>query len=752
MKSMMLLLAALLLSAVGLSAADTAVPPVPSPAQLSWQNAEVVALFHFDPRICHQDKPQLGNIHNVYLGEEKARAYAEPFNPEKLDMEQWIASAQAMGATAAVLVVKHEVGFCLWPSDANPYSLKMLKWGDGKRDLLREFVDSCRKHGLKPGVFTTTRFDNRLGVTNSLPMKQAKITREEYNRLQEAEVAELCSRYGDLFELWLDGSARTPAQGGPDLVPIFEKHQPKSAIFYHSDQRRDVRWGGNEEGVVGDPCWSTVKDPNKMNWGTGDPDGGFWCPAMADTPLCRDWFWRRDGNRGLKSLESLKNIYLNSVGRNATLVVGITPDASGLVPETDVQRCREFGGWLKATFGGESLAKTAGRGNVLTLELPAGATGALYVVLQEEIAQGERVRDYVLEREANGAWTELKKGTNIGHKRIIACKPGTGKLRLTITKATAEPVIANFSAYAAEPAAPATPAAFELKQPLRVLNYNVFEGFNRGQGLAATTAWIQETHPDILGLEELVGWNEEKLKQAAPAWGHPFATTLKNGGYNLGITSREPIEVVERHTQGFWHGYLHCRTAGVDVILAHLWPGTRRGQLREATQLRDLVARLNREGRQVILMGDFNAHSAKDQDWLEKQTELLAKWREAEAKKAPEDQFFKDGKYTYGIMDTVLAAPLRDLVREKFEAEHPEGGYAASTQALGSFPSRILPISKTPELQLPRLERIDFILATPGLARFCTAARVCRTPELLDTLSDHYPVLAEFRPKPDGVP
>lgn len=410
-------------------------------------------MLGMDPRICHQDKPQLGNIHNVYLGEAKAREYASAFNPEQLDTDQWIRTAKEMGATAAVLVAKHEVGFCLWQSDANPYCLKRLKWRDGKGDIMRDFVTSCRKFGIKPGVFTTTRFDNRLGINNSMPMQNATITRAQYNQLVEAETAELLSRYGDLFMLWLDGSARTPAQGGPDLLPVFEQHQPQTAIYYHSDDRRDIRWGGNENGVVAYPCWSTVLDPRKQNWGTGSPTGNFWCPAMADTPLGRDWFWRRDGNRGLKSLDNLKSIYLNSVGRNATIVIGLTPDTRGLIPGTDVERCREWGAWIAKTFGGKPLAETSGKGNSLTLSLPAPAADQdLFVVLQEDISHGERVREFVLEREANDAWIECGRGTCIGHKRIIRLTPdGSRKLRLTISKATAEPLITSFRAFTASP-------------------------------------------------------------------------------------------------------------------------------------------------------------------------------------------------------------------------------------------------------------------------------------------------------------
>jgi exonuclease III len=45
---------------------------------------------------------------------------------------------------------------------------------------------------------------------------------------------------------------------------------------------------------------------------------------------------------------------------------------------------------------------------------------------------------------------------------------------------------------------------------------------------------------------------------------------------------------------------------------------------------------------------------------------------------------------------------------------------------------------------LARLERIDFILVSPELNKRCISAKVCNGKENYD-LSDHYPVVAEFR-------
>jgi Alpha-L-fucosidase len=234
---------------------NTAIRPVPMPCQLAWQNAEVTAMFTLDPRV-FSEKFNLQTLQDTAALTD-SDGFAQCFNPRKLDTDQWVATAKAMGASVAILVVKHETGFCLWQSDANPYCLKMLKWRDGKADLLRDFIASCKKFGIKPGVFTESRWDRRLNVDSYEVGKGSPVTQAQYDRLIESEIQELCTRYGELFMLWFDAGARAPDQGGPDLLPLAEKNQP-GIIFYHSNQRRDIRWSGTESGIVADPCWATV--------------------------------------------------------------------------------------------------------------------------------------------------------------------------------------------------------------------------------------------------------------------------------------------------------------------------------------------------------------------------------------------------------------------------------------------------------------------------------------------------------------
>jgi len=448
------MLTACFLHSLATSAEDGNLPK-PTSQQLAWQEAEIgvlvcYELHTFNEGRYHQGRARIDRI-----------AAVEQFNPPNLDTDQWIKSLKAAGIGFAILTVSHESGFRLWQSEVNPYCLKSVKWGDGKRDIFKEFVDSCRKYGVKPGVYMGTRWNAQLGVYDFKVTKRSTITQQDYNDLIEKEVAEICSKYGELFEIWFDGGGYGPDQGGPDVLSVVEKHQP-NIHFYHNHDRADSRWGGSESGTVPYPCWATMPFKGLRGGATdkllnangrrlykqGDPDGKFWCPAMSDAPLRghggHEWFWEPGDERLIYPLKNLFDMYINSVGRNSTLLLGVTPDTNGVIPAADAKRLKEFGDALKRVFG-KPLAEASGTGTELLLETKGAEFN--YVVLQEDIREGERVRNYVLEIMQDGTWQPLAKGTCIGHKRIhyLDAPVTTSKVRLRITKAAACPAIREFT-------------------------------------------------------------------------------------------------------------------------------------------------------------------------------------------------------------------------------------------------------------------------------------------------------------------
>lgn len=429
---------------------DLLVPglPCPRPPQLAWQRAELGVVFHYDLHLFDDTR---------YVQAQNRRAPIADlsiFDPRALDTDQWLAAAQAAGARFAILTASHETGFRLWPSDCNPWSVKNTPWRGGRGDLVGDFVASCRRHGIAPGIYLGARWNAHLQVLDFRVQQGGEPAQRAYNQLIEREVGEVCSRYGPLFELWFDGGVLAPRDGGPDVLPIFAAHQP-DCLYYHSDERADARWGGTESGTVGDPCWATVDLPavRTQTWNAakmellrhGDPNGRDWCPAMADAPLRNhEWFWEPGDEHKLYPVEHLVEMYFGSVGNNATLILGATPDRRGLVPDADFERMAQMGRAVARALGA-MVATTSGRGRELTLEVPDAAPFDV-IVLQEDIEFGERVRSYSVEaRTGTDTWTPIATGTCIGHKHIHRVAVTTApRLRLRIDAATATPLLTRF--------------------------------------------------------------------------------------------------------------------------------------------------------------------------------------------------------------------------------------------------------------------------------------------------------------------
>ncbi|MCY2931717.1 MAG: hypothetical protein NTV86_19935 [Planctomycetota bacterium] len=253
------------------------------------------------------------------------------------------------------------------------------------------------------------------------------------------------------MEIWIDGGLPDPVQAGFDVMPLALKLQPKAMLMGGSgNPRQKIRCVGNESGHAGYPCWATAVFPADQNG--GDPNGKDYMPAEADAPLTFHWMY---SGSEMRSLDELMTRYYLSVGCNANLLLNSTPDPTGLIPEREMKRYVEFGNEIRRRFG-KSVAETTGQGNEVELKLDSPTT-INHVILMEQIAEGERIRQFVVEGFAGGAWKELTKGTCVGHKRIARFDDvQVSKVRLRVTQSLAEPLIRKLAVYCVtKPAAPA---------------------------------------------------------------------------------------------------------------------------------------------------------------------------------------------------------------------------------------------------------------------------------------------------------
>ena len=435
--------------------------PKPTPSQLAWQRAEIGVLISYDLPVFQ------GTPYNQAQNRITPFTNANIFNPTQLNTDQWIQAAKAGGAKFAVLTVTHETGFALYQSDVNPYCMKAIKFQNGKGDIVRDFVNSCRKYGVEPGIYVGIRWNSFLGVHDFKIEGSSEFVKRRqaaYKNMCEGMVTELCTRYGKLFMIWFDGGADDPSKNGPNILPIVTKYQP-NCLFYHNAQKADFRWGGSESGTVPYPSWSTfpfvfshaarqdtIFANNFALLKTGNPNGKFWMPAMSDAPLRghkggHDWFWNPNEDHHVNPLDKMMNMYYGSVGHNSTLILGITPDNRGRIPDVDVSRLKEWGDSIKNVFK-SPVASLKSQQKDYNVTIPLGKSFSK-IVLQENIQEGERIRSFVVEANILGEWKPIIVGSCIGHKYIglLDAPIKASEVRLVVKESTSTPLIQTFAIY-----------------------------------------------------------------------------------------------------------------------------------------------------------------------------------------------------------------------------------------------------------------------------------------------------------------
>lgn len=415
----------------------------PSPAQLQWQDLEIGVIIHFST--------------NTFLNREWGDGTASPsiFNPANVDTDQWMQAAKAGGAKYAVLVAKHHDGFALFPSKQTDYSVKASPWLNGKGDLVRLASDSARKAGLGFGVYLSPwdRHDARY------PDPVA------YDKYYLAQLTELASHYGPLTEFWLDGAGSAGRTYDFDkIVQELRTYQPNTLVFADVAlyKNADIRWVGSEDGTVPYENWNVIDRTGYLRWR----------PIEADTPLRKlHWFWHPNDETSLLSVEELLKIYTKTVGRGAQLMLGLAPDNTGKLPESDAARLREFGEAVQRLYGADkNLAvkvvhvasdpasaafdndpstfwSAPERHATLELRFDKPVTFDRTVTM-EWLNDGQRVQEYSIEALQNGAWKQLAHAQAIGHKKIdIFPAITTQRVRLNLLSTVGSAGIREFQIF-----------------------------------------------------------------------------------------------------------------------------------------------------------------------------------------------------------------------------------------------------------------------------------------------------------------
>ena len=437
--------------------ADTHTPcgPTPTPRQVRHHRREFYGFIHFTV--------------NTFTDKEWGLGDESPalFNPTDFDADEIAQVAARAGMAGLILTCKHHDGFCLWPTKTTAHSVAASPFRDGRGDVVREMSEACRRAGIEFGVYLSP-WDRNSALYG---------TPEYVTQVYRPQLRELLTNYGPLFEVWFDGAnggdgyyggARETRRidqatyyGWPETWEIVRELQPDAVMF--SDIGPDVRWVGNEDGIAGDPCWATLT-PGSMTPGVadharlnrGDRDGDTWLIPECDVSIRPGWFWHESEAHSVRSARNLTELYYKSVGRGATLLLNLTPDRRGRIPEEDKASLQAFRAHLDATFGHNlaadaTLAPPPSDGlhtaREVTLTLPAPQ--AVNVVrLREHLELGQRIDAWELDAWHECAWQMVARAEAVGAQRLIRFPAVTAdRFRLRITKAAEPPVLSEIALF-----------------------------------------------------------------------------------------------------------------------------------------------------------------------------------------------------------------------------------------------------------------------------------------------------------------
>jgi len=269
---------------------------------------------------------------------------------------------------------------------------------------------------------------------------------------------------------------------------------------------------------------------------------------------------------------------------------------------------------------------------------------------------------------------------------------------------------------------------------LKLMTYNIWNGFDWGKDSVRRKqlqVWVTEQQADVVALQELCKYTPEKLAEDAKSWGHGYSVLLKTTGYSVGLTSSQPIELIEKIRDGMHHGALHCKTQGIDFLVIHLHPGSIKRRREETRIILKKLEEIKEQTSKYVVLGDFNAHSPFDVDLYEPEGEFMTRQKKNYEDKGLDGNMDQDG-LDYAVLSSFLSVPLYDVVQK-----HTKG-----MAERGSFPGRVLGAvnKETDEQLVARMQRIDYIMVSAELAKQCTSARVCNGKENW-LISDHYPVM-----------
>ena len=453
---------------------------IPSQRQLQFMKMEYYNFIHFG----------INTMNNVEWG--NGSENISKFNPKKLDTDQWCQVLKDTGSKGIIITAKHHDGFCLFDTKLTDHNVMNTPFG---KDIVEMLSESCKKYDLKLGIYLSPwdRHEKTYGT-------------DKYNDFFVAQLTELCTNYGDIFCFWFDGACGEGKNGKKQVYDweryysVIRKYHPNAVISICGP---DVRWIGNEGGRVRKSEWSVIpakKNSNDVVAENSQTDQNqtklmaeklddrsedlgsrevlknyadlVFKPAEADVSINLGWFWHNNLYYLLKkqrTAEDLAKIYFDSVGGNASMLLNVPPDKTGLINKREIRTLQKFTKLITEPFENEIEDKkistyvpngTGRETDESKICLAHGETGVRisfpeksYVSLlsfREDLTKSQRVEAFrIFMKNEKEEYVNMYNGTVVGSKKIVRFKKKmlTDEILIVITQSRSNPILEDIRIY-----------------------------------------------------------------------------------------------------------------------------------------------------------------------------------------------------------------------------------------------------------------------------------------------------------------